>query len=367
MKFNKELDDIVLYEPGKPVELLIREFDIKLEDIIKLGSNENPFGSSSKVSSIIEMGSKKASLYPDDSMFELKDSIACKYNIKPNNIIIGAGSDQIIEFCIRAKCNINTKVLMARITFAMYEVYTKQVGAKIIKTSSIHHDINEFKALYDEHKPGVVFLCVPNNPLGECLDKDAVFDFISHTSPETLVVIDGAYQEFARYKDKRKGIEPKELLERFENVIYLGTFSKAYGLAGMRVGYGLAHNNIINALCKLRPPFNVSILSLDCAKEALKDEEFVQSTIVSTFKEMSRYETFANENGIKFIPSWGNFITFVLEEKHSSSEICDWLLKKGIIIRGLKSYGMNAIRITIGTAHQNDRVLESLREFFSSK
>ncbi|MDO7253477.1 histidinol-phosphate transaminase [Helicobacter cappadocius] len=367
MNFNQELDDIVNYEAGKPVELLVREFGIKPEDVIKLGSNENPFGYSPKVNDAIISGAKKASFYPDDSMFELKDAIAHKYNIKSNNIIIGAGSDQVIEFCIRAKCRPNTKVLMAKVTFAMYEIYAKQVGAKVIKTSSNHHDVNEFSSLYDEHKPEVVFLCVPNNPLGECLDKDAVFNLISQTSKETLVVIDGAYQEFAKSKDKNKAIEPKELLEKFENVIYLGTFSKAYGLGGMRIGYGLAHPEIIKALSKLRPPFNIGILSLDAAHEAIKDQVFVQSSVSAVLKEMLRYEAFAIENSIEFIPSWGNFITFVLEEKYSSTQVCDWLLKKGVIIRNLKSYGINAIRITIGRADQNNRVLELLQEFFSSK
>lgn len=367
MKFNPELDDIVVYEAGKPIDLLVREFGISAKDIIKLGSNENPFGCSPRVSAVIEAGSKKASFYPDDSMFELKEGIANKYNLNPSNIIIGSGSDQIIEFCIRAKCNTKSKILMAKVTFAMYEIYAKEVGAKIIKTPSNHHDIDEFRSLYDEHKPDVVFLCVPNNPLGECLDKEAVFDFISHTDPETLIVIDGAYQEFAKSKDKTKAIEPKELLEKFQNVIYLGTFSKAYGLGGMRVGYGLAHPYIINALYKLRPPFNIGVLSLDSAIEALKDEEFVASSISNVLKEMQRYEDFAYQNKVTFTPSWGNFITFFLDQKYSSTQLSDWLLKKGVIIRNLKSYGLNAVRITIGRRDQNDKVLELLKEFFSSQ
>lgn len=367
MKFNPELDDIVVYEAGKPIDLLVREFGISSGDVIKLGSNENPFGCSPKVSAVIEAGAKKASFYPDDSMFELKEGLAHKYNLSASNIIIGSGSDQIIEFCIRAKCNAKSKILMAKVTFAMYEIYAKEVGAKVIKTPSDHHDMGEFKSLYDEHKPDVVFLCVPNNPLGECLDKEAVFDFISHTHKETLVVIDGAYQEFARSKDKTKALDPKELLEKFENAIYLGTFSKAYGLGGMRVGYGLANPDVINALCKLRPPFNIGVLSLDAAICALKDEEFVKFSVSNVLKEMQRYEDFAYQNKISFLPSWGNFITFFLGQKHSGTELSEFLLKKGVIIRNLKSYGLNAVRITIGRADQNDRVLALLKEFFSSQ
>ncbi|PAF49790.1 histidinol-phosphate transaminase [Helicobacter sp. 12S02232-10] len=363
MKFNRELDELVVYEAGKPIELVVREFGIKPIDIIKLGSNENPYGCSPKVSAIISENSKMASFYPDDSMFELKERLAKRYNLQSNNIIIGSGSDQVIEFCIRAKCTKGSKVLMAKTTFAMYEIYARQIGAEIIKTPSHSHEILEFKQLYSQHKPDIVFLCLPNNPLGECLDKSDVFEFISQTDPDTLIIIDGAYQEFAKAKDKSKAIDPKELLERFENVIYLGTFSKAYGLGGMRVGYGLASNEIIEALHKIRPPFNIGVLSLLAAIEALKDEDFVETCIKYTFEEMLRYESFAYAHGITFIPSWTNFITYILDDKFSGTQVADWLLRRGVIVRNLKSYGINAIRITIGTEKQNDRVFELMKEF----
>ncbi|PAF44269.1 histidinol-phosphate transaminase [Helicobacter sp. 11S02596-1] len=362
MNFNQELAGLAVYEAGKPIELVVREFGIQPCDIIKLGSNENPYGCSPKVSVAISENSRLASFYPDDSMIELKEKLAKKYGLEQNQVIIGSGSDQIIEFCIRAKCTKNSKVLMAKTTFAMYEIYAKQVGAHIIKTPSHSHEILEFKQMYAQHKPDMVFLCVPNNPLGECLDKSDVFEFISQADPDTLVVIDGAYQEFAKAKDKAKAIEPKEVLERFDNVIYLGTFSKAYGLGGMRVGYGLASREIIEALHKIRPPFNIGVLSLLAAKKALEDEAFVQTYIKHNFEEMIRYESFARANQIVFIPSWTNFITYILDDKKSSTEVALWLLQKGVIVRNLASYGVNAIRITIGTPQQNDRVLELFSE-----
>ncbi|PAF43852.1 histidinol-phosphate transaminase [Helicobacter sp. 11S03491-1] len=367
MNFNRELANIVVYEAGKPIELLVREFGIDPNHIIKLASNENPYGCSPKASAAIEENIKKVSLYPDDSMFELKAGLAQKYALKSENIIIGSGSDQIIEFCLHAKCNQKSSVLMAKTTFAMYEIYAKQVGAKIIKTPSHSHNISEFIQLYKLHLPEVVFLCVPNNPLGECLDKNQVYEFISQTSPDTLVVIDGAYQEFAQAKDKNKAINPAEILEKFKNVIYLGTFSKAYGLGGMRVGYGLASDEIIKILHKIRPPFNIGILSLEAAISALKDEEFVKNSVHATLKEMQKYEDFAKKNAIDFIPSWTNFITFILNDNFSSTQLCDWLLQKGVIIRNLKSYGMNAVRITIGKPDQNHRVFELIEEFLDHR
>lgn len=367
MNFNKELENITLYEAGKPISLVIREFGLKPDEVIKLGSNENPYGSSPKVIEYIKNNASSVNFYPDDSMYELKNELGNKYNISANDIIIGSGSDQIIEFCIRAKCNQKSKVLMAGITFAMYEIYSKHVGAEVLKTPSESHKISEFRALYEKHHPDIIFLCLPNNPLGECLDKKEVFEFLSVVDPNTLVVIDGAYQEFVKIRDLDKSIEPKEILEKFSNVIYLGTFSKVYGLAGMRIGYGISHKRIIENLNKLRPPLNVNILSLQSAVIALKDGEFIEDCVNKNLQEMQRYENFAKENQIKFIPSMGNFITFLLDGLDEGTLMSEYLLKKGLIVRNLKSYNMNAIRITIGTKVQNDRVFQLVKEYFVNK
>lgn len=360
MKFNKKLDKIANYKAGKPIEEVVRRFGIIEDKIIKLASNENPYGTSKKVIQAIQQNAHKASLYPDDSMIELKSALAKKFHLGVENFIIGSGSDQIIEFCLGAKANEASKILMAGTTFAMYEIYAKHVGAQIIKTKSPTHSIAEFKQYYAEYKPDVVFLCVPNNPLGECLDSSEVFDFISDVDKNTLVVIDGAYQEFATYKDKNKAIAPKELISRFSNALYLGTFSKAYGLGGMRIGYGIASKEIISTLHKIRPPFNISTLSLIAALKALEDEDFVKMTISHNFQEMVLFEHFAESKNIDFIPSYTNFITFLFDEKQDSSTLCEALLQKGVIVRNLKSYGMNAMRITIGTNTQNIKVLRLL-------
>ena len=204
----------------------------------------------------------------------------------------------------------------------------------------------------------VLFLCLPNNPLGECLDTKDVYEFLEKIDNETLVVVDGAYQEYASVKDKNKKIDVKDLIEKFSNILYLGTFSKAYGLGGMRCGYGVANNKIIEALHKLRSPFNITTLSLRAAIVALKDEEFVQTCIKENFSQMVRYEEFASTNGFDFIPSYTNFITLKYNDDENSSDIAQKLLKKGIIIRDLGSYGMNAIRVTIGTPEQNTRFFQ---------
>jgi histidinol-phosphate aminotransferase len=357
MEFNKHLANIKNYEVGKPIELVVREFGIAPKDIIKLASNENPFGCSQKVQDAVSTIVQNMALYPDDSMLKLKNALAKKYDVSLENLIIGSGSDQVIEFIVHAKLDENATVLMNSVTFAMYEIYAKQVGANIIRTTSQEHDLDQFYAMYQEHKPAVIFLCTPNNPTGDAIDATALKEFLTKIDKNTLVVIDGAYMEYAIAKDASKKITPKEILA-YENVIYLGTFSKAYGLGGMRVGYGVAPAHIIDALYKLRPPFNITTLSLEAASVALEDEAFVAMSIENNFCEMKRYEEFAKQHSLKIIDSYTNFVTLCLNEGQNSSALADSLLKKGMIVRNLSGYGLNAIRVTVGTPVQNDRFFE---------
>ena len=358
MRFNATLNNIKTYEAGKPIELVVREFGIDPSDIVKLASNENPKGCSPKVQeAVVNMVSKMA-LYPDDSMFALKKALASRFDVKETELIIGAGSDQIIEFLIHAKANENATVLMSAVTFAMYEIYARHVGAKIVRTPSYEHRFDEFYAAYKAHAPDIIFICTPNNPTGDAVDTEALYRFLEKIDNNTLVVVDGAYMEYAAFKDTKKAIAPKELIERFNNVIYLGTFSKAYGLGGMRVGYGIASEPIIEALYKLRPPFNITTLSLEAATVALADEAFVHESVQECFEQMTHFETFAAKQGLRVIPSYTNFVTLQLHNEQKSSDLAFALLKKGIIVRDLSSYGLNAIRVTVGTPEQNRRFFE---------
>ena len=357
MKFNEALKDIKIYEAGKPIELVVREFGIDPKDVIKLASNENPKGCSPKVAEVISKSAHKAFLYPDDSMFELKEALSTKFDVEDENIIIGAGSDQVLEFISRALLREGDSVLMSKVTFAMYEIYAKQMGAKIIRTPSYEHKVDEFIEAYNTHKPKIVYLCTPNNPTGDATRRADVLKIIEAIGEETLVVVDGAYMEYAAAKDEAYSVTPKNLVG-YSNVIYLGTFSKAYGLGGMRVGYGIGNRVLINELYKMRPPFNITTLSLAAAIEACKNESFVEESIALHMQEITRYETFAKENDFKYIESYTNFITYLFDESMDSTKISDKLLKQGVIIRNLASYGMNAVRITIGTKEQNDRLFE---------
>jgi len=361
MKFNEALKDIKIYEAGKPIELVVREYGINPSDVVKLASNENPKGCSPKVAKVIANNAHKAFLYPDDSMFELKSALSSKFSVTDENIIIGAGSDQVLEFVSRALLNENDSVLMSKVTFAMYEIYAKQMGANIVRTASYQHKVDEFIEAYNEHKPKIVYLCTPNNPTGDATSKEDVLKIIEAIGEDTLVVVDGAYMEYAAAKDEKYSITPNDVMG-YSNVIYLGTFSKAYGLGGMRVGYGIANSTLINELYKMRPPFNITTLSLAAAIEACKDEAFVNDSIALHQEEIVRYEAFAKENKFDYIESYTNFITYLFNKTIDSTNVSEELLKQGVIIRNLASYGMNAVRITIGTKEQNDRLFEVLKK-----
>lgn len=366
MNFNATLDGIKTYEAGKPIELVVREYGVDAKDIVKLASNENPYGTSPKVSQAVKDIAHKMFLYPDDSMYVLKEGLAKKFNVNEDEVIIGAGSDQIIEFAVHAKLHSNAKVLMNSITFAMYEIYARHVGAQIIRTKSREHDLEEFYNLYLEHKPEMIFICTPNNPTGDAIDTVKLKAFLKKIDKDTLVVVDGAYMEYAAFKDTSKSVSAQELINEFSNVLYLGTFSKAYGLGGMRTGYGIANKDVIKAFYKLRPPFNITTLSLEAATVALKDEAFVQDCIAKNFEQMKSYEIFAKEMGIEIIDSYTNFVTLCLNDAQSSSDISLSLLKKGMIVRDLKGYNLNAIRVTIGTQDENKRFFELFKEIAHS-
>jgi len=361
LKFNEKLKNIATYEAGKPIELVVREFGIEPKDIVKLASNENPYGCSIKVQHAVGEILSHMAIYPDDSMTKLKEGLSRRFDVAEDELIIGSGSDQVIEFVMHAKAE-GGKILTNSVTFAMYEIYAKHVGAEVIKTKSLKHNLEEFYELYKSENPDVIFLCTPNNPTGDAIDAAVMMEFIAKIDADTLVVVDGAYMEYAAFKNEAKKVTPKELIEKFENVIYLGTFSKAYGLGGMRVGYGISRAAIIKELYKLRPPFNITTLSLEAASVALEDEAFVQESIALNFEEMKRYEEFAKEQKIDIIESYTNFVTLCFDATKDSTEISDKLLHRGMIVRNLRGYGMNAIRVTVGTQDQNSRFFELISE-----
>jgi histidinol-phosphate aminotransferase len=360
MRFNPVLEGLNVYEPGKPIELVVREFGIDPSAIVKLASNENPYGCSPKAAEAIAANATQAYRYPDDAMVTLKSKLADRFGVESAQVIVGAGSDQVIELACRAKLAPGSKILQSEITFAMYQIYARQCGAEVIVSPGVAHDLDTMYTLYRQQRPDMIFICAPNNPTGDCLARVDIENFIEKIDEETMVVVDGAYQEYAAYKDPSKAIDPAALIARFPHVLYLGTFSKAYGLGGMRVGYGLANRPLLEALYKMRPPFNVTTLSLAAAEAAIEDEAFVRHTVADCFEQMADYEAFAERMGWQTIESYTNFITLLPGEKEDSSRLADALLRRGVIVRDLKGYGLNAIRVTIGRPEENRIFFETV-------
>ncbi len=361
MNINSFLKDISIYEPGQPIETVMRKYGIEEKDIVKLASNENPLGTSPMVQSAICENSSRAHMYPDDSMFELKDALSGHFGIESDNIIIGAGSDQILEFISHLILYPGASILTSAVSFAMYDIYARQFGAKVYKTDSYRHIPAEFTEAIGKHRPNIVFLCTPNNPTGDAITLSQVKEIIEFGyGYDPFFVVDGAYMEYAATRDDNYSIDPSELLD-YDNVLYTGTFSKAYGLGGMRAGYGIANSTVIKNLNKVRPPFNVGTLSLIAAKAALEDKAFLERSLRLHIEQMDRYEQFAISKGIEYIKSYTNFVTYIFEnERLNCNELVGNLISQGIIIRDLSSYGMNAIRITIGTEEPNSRLLNFL-------
>ncbi|WP_457597077.1 histidinol-phosphate transaminase [Hydrogenimonas sp.] len=366
MRFNPVISELKTYEPGKPIEEVVQEYGIAPDAIVKLASNENPHGCSPRAAEAVADSAHLMYRYPDDAMRGLKSGLAARFRVDERQLIVGAGSDQVIEFASRAKLYEGAKILQSEATFAMYAIYADQCGAKVLKAPGIAHDLEAMYDLYQTHAPEIVYLCAPNNPTGDCLERVDVENFIEKIDHDTLVVVDGAYQEYAAFKDPRKALDPAALTAKFPHVLYLGTFSKAYGLGGMRVGYGIADPDIVDALYKVRPPFNVTTLSLVAAEAALGDEAFVKMAIADCFDQMARYEAFAKERGIETIESFTNFITLLLGDVADSTALADALLRRGVIVRDLRGYGLNAIRVTIGRAEENDRFFEVAAEILDS-
>lgn len=363
IEIKQYIKDIPVYEAGKPVELAVREFGIAEDEVVKLASNENPIGTPPKAAEAIKKFADKAHLYPDDSMYRLKGKLAERFDVDEKNIIIGAGSDQVISFVSHILLSESKKILTSAVSFAMYDIYAKHHGAEVIKTDSYRHLPEEFISAIEEHKPAIVYICTPNNPTGDATEREDVYKILDACRDNGAVaVVDGAYMEYAAFASDEYALSPKELIEKYPNVVYLGTFSKAYGLGGIRVGYGVADRELIEDMLRVRPPFNITTLSMEAAIAALDDSEFIQRSLELHGRELVRYKEFAKERGLEYIESYTNFITYIMPDRMNSTDIYRYLFERGVIVRDLASYGMNALRITVGTEKQNERLFAVLSE-----
>jgi len=347
---------IAPYQPGKPISELAREMGIDEANIVKLASNENPMGASPRVLAAIENALMDIARYPDGNGFDLKTALAEKYGVSREQIVLGNGSNDVLEFAARAFMSPGTSAVYSQHAFAVYPLVTQAVGARGIEVPAkdFGHDPKAMLAAVEDNTR-VIFIANPNNPTGTILSRAALLDFLEQVPSSVLVVLDEAYYEFLPEDLKPDSVN---WLGKFPNLVVMRTFSKAYGLAGLRIGFAMAHPDVAAMLNRVRQPFNVNSLAQVAALAALQDASFLEKCVEVNRKGMEQVTQAFNKLGISFIPSFGNFVSFRIG---NATSMYQSLLKQGVIVRPVANYGMpEYLRVSIGLEAENARFLQAL-------
>ncbi len=357
MEVPEYISTLVPYPPGKPIEELEREYGVR--NPIKLASNENPFGPSPRAQKAIQHVISNLHRYPDGSGYYLKSALAEKYQVTPGNIVLGNGSNELIDFLVRVFVREGDEVISSHPSFLVYQKMVQIAGGKnvVIPLAGFTHDLSAISNAVNE-KTRLIFLDNPNNPTGTVIPREEFESFLDSLPQGLLVVLDEAYGEYVKGNHTPRG---QEYVNREERVVTLRTFSKAYGLAGLRVGFGLMDEAIAGLLERVRQPFNVNAVAQVAALAALDDVEHLDKTLENTWNEAVRMKKELEGMGCEVLPSHTNFM--LIRIKMDAAEIYEKMLKKGVIIRAMNSYGLpDYIRITIGLPGENNRFLEALKE-----
>ena len=366
---TKGVQSLNPYQPGKPIEELQREYGVS--DVIKLASNENPLGSSPRVRDILSAECEDFARYPDGNGFALKQMLAEKHGISMDCITLGNGSSDPLEFVVRVFTQPGDEVLFSEHAFAMYPIVTQAANATAIVAPAISsslnkwgHDLDAMAARISE-RTKVIFIANPNNPTGTWLKGEELEAFIARVPESVIVVIDEAYFEYASEPALGASDYPdaSRWLDRYPNLMVTRTFSKAYGLAGLRVGYSLSHPDLANLLNRIRPPFNVNSLALAAACASLEDSNHVAKAVALNAQEMARITRAFEQMGLEYIPSVGNFVCVDVSGSvgRNGLAVYDALLHKGIIVRPVANYGMpDHLRVTLGLPEENVKFLNAL-------
>ncbi|MFP6848751.1 MAG: histidinol-phosphate transaminase [Pseudomonas sp.] len=345
------------YVPGKPVDELARELDLDPASIVKLASNENPLGPSPKVLAAIREELAELTRYPDGNGFELKSRLAKRCAVQLNQVTLGNGSNDILDLVARAYLAPGLNAVFSQYAFAVYPIATQAVGAqgKVVPAQAFGHDLEAMLAAIDANTR-VVFIANPNNPTGTWFGPDALEHFLARVPSNVLVVLDEAYIEYAEGDELPDGLK---YLARYDNLLVSRTFSKAYGLASLRVGYAISSAQIADVLNRVRQPFNVNSLALAAACAALDDADYLLQGRQLNDAGMLQLEAGLRELGLSWIPSKGNFIA--VDFGRDTAAINQALLQAGVIVRPVAGYGMpNFLRVSIGLPAENARFLEAL-------
>jgi len=358
---RQEIEDMVPYPPGKPIEELERELGIS--GSIKLASNENPLGPSPNAVSAILNEVSSLNRYPDGSGFYLKSKLSKKYGLPPEQIILGNGSNELIELIIRTFLSPGEQVIQPFPTFLVYEKVVLGAGCEIhsIPLSNFNIDLNAIlRAITSKTK--LIFLNNPNNPTGLAITKHDMAEFLRSVPDDILVLLDEAYIEFVSDEGLANGLQ---LLNEFPMLIVCRTFSKLYGLAGLRVGYGFSSETLIDYMNRVRQPFNVNSLAQVAATAALDDQAFINKTMLLVKEGLAYLYENLDQMGLEYIPTQTNF--FLIKIPQDGRKIYQLMQKKGLIIRSMDNYGLpDYIRINVGLQEENERFLNALKSVLDS-
>jgi len=351
------IEDLIPYPPGKPIEELERELGIT--GSIKLASNENPLGPSPIAVKAIADKVLTLNRYPDGSGYYLKNMLSKKFSIPFEQIVLGNGSNEIIELIIRTFLSPAEHVVQAFPTFLVYEKIVKGAGGRMISVplSNFRIDLNKTaEAITPETK--IVFICNPNNPTGSVLSMDEMRNFLDRIPKDIIVALDEAYIEFVSDEKAANGLE---LLSDYPLLFVLRTFSKLYGLAGLRIGYGFASEKLVDYINRVRQPFNAGTLAQAAATAALEDVEFISRTLKLVREGLSFLYNELDEMGLEYIPTQTNF--FLINVPDGAKKVFERMLKHGVIVRAMDAYGLpDYIRINVGLPEENERFVKTLKK-----
>lgn len=350
------------YQAGKPIEELERELGIK--DIVKLASNENPLGVSLKVQQALADKITSLARYPDANGFYLKEALANKHGIQTAQITLGNGSNDVLELLARTYVSPDNEVIFSQHAFVVYPLVTQAIGAKAVAVPALDygHDLAAMQAAITD-KTKMIFIANPNNPTGTFINTDTLYTFIQSVPSHVFVVLDEAYYEYVPSAESAPSIK---WVQEFPNLVVCRTFSKAYGLAGIRAGFAVSDASVADLMNRVRQPFNMNELALTAAMAALEDEAFLQQSIEINQAGMKQLVDFCDRHQLAYIPSYGNFLT--IEVGPESASIYQRLLEMGVIVRPIAGYELpNHLRVSIGLEAENQKFIEALKVILEDK
>lgn len=361
MKWKSQIQNLKAYQPGKTMDDVKELYN--LEKVVKLASNENPFGCSKNVGEFLKSNALPHSIYPDGYAKELRMKVAELLSVEPSQLLFGNGSDEVIEIISRALLDGDKSTVMATPTFPQYKHNAIVEGAEIREVpldKEGRHQLPEMLEEIDE-TTSIVWLCSPNNPTGEYIRSEELVSFLDAVPPHVLVVLDEAYYEYVVAEDYYDSLE---LLKSYPQLFITRTFSKAYGLAGFRVGFGVGNKEVVGKLEPIREPFNNNTLAQGAAAAAILDQTFIEECRDHNRNGLDQYYRFCEEQGLSYIPSQANFV--LIDFGVSGDDVFQYLMSKGFIVRSGEALGYpHCVRVTVGSREQNEEVIEKMKEFLA--